>query len=75
MMENLAGIQGAGITGPSRPPSLIPPSLIMVLHASMFAHGREVSIGEQLATQVLLPILSGDLAPGQHLPSTRELGP
>ena len=70
MMENLAGIQGAGITVPSRPPSLI-----MVLHASMFAHGREVSIGEQLATQVLLPILSGDLAPGQHLPSTRELGP
>ena len=70
MMKNLAGIQGAGIAVPSRPPSLI-----MVLHASMFAYGREVSIGEQLATQVVLAILSGDLAPGQHLPSTRELGP
>jgi DNA-binding transcriptional regulator YhcF (GntR family) len=35
---------------------------------------REVSIREQLATQVVLAILSSDLAPGQRLPSTRELG-
>lgn len=38
-----------------------------------FARGSEVSIREQLATQVLLGILSDDLAPGQRLPSTREL--
>jgi len=37
------------------------------------AHGSEVSIREQLATQVILAILSNDLAPGQRLPSTREL--
>lgn len=37
------------------------------------AHGGEVSIREQLATQVVLAILSEDLAPGQRLPSTREL--
>jgi GntR family transcriptional regulator len=38
-----------------------------------FARGSEVSIREQLATQVVLGILSDDLAPGQRLPSTREL--
>jgi len=38
------------------------------------SHGSEVSIREQLATQVVLAILSEDLAPGQRLPSTRELG-
>jgi DNA-binding transcriptional regulator YhcF (GntR family) len=37
------------------------------------AHGSEVSIREQLATQVVLGILSDDLLPGQRLPSTREL--
>jgi GntR family transcriptional regulator len=37
------------------------------------AHGSEVSIREQLVTQVVLGILSDDLAPGQRLPSTREL--
>jgi DNA-binding transcriptional regulator YhcF (GntR family) len=37
------------------------------------AHGSEVSIREQVATQVVLAILSDDLAPGQRLPSTREL--
>jgi DNA-binding transcriptional regulator YhcF (GntR family) len=37
------------------------------------AHGSEVSIREQLATQVVLSILSDDLLPGQRLPSTREL--
>jgi DNA-binding transcriptional regulator YhcF (GntR family) len=37
------------------------------------AHGSEVSIREQLATQVVLAILSDDLAPGQRLPSTRDL--
>ena len=38
-----------------------------------FAHGGEVSIREQLVTQVILGILSDDLASGQRLPSTREL--
>lgn len=37
------------------------------------ARGSEVSIREQLVTQVVLGILSDDLAPGQRLPSTREL--
>jgi DNA-binding transcriptional regulator YhcF (GntR family) len=38
-----------------------------------FAHGSDVTIREQLVTQVILGILSDDLAPGQRLPSTREL--
>ncbi len=38
-----------------------------------FARGSEVSIREQLVTQVILGILSDDLTPGQRLPSTREL--
>ena len=38
-----------------------------------FARDSEVTIREQLVTQVILGILSGDLAPGQRLPSTREL--
>jgi DNA-binding transcriptional regulator YhcF (GntR family) len=38
-----------------------------------FARGSEVTIREQLVTQVVLAILSDDLAPGQRLPSTREL--
>ncbi len=38
-----------------------------------FARGSEVTIREQLVTQVVLGILSDDLAPGQRLPSTREL--
>jgi len=38
-----------------------------------FAHGSDVPIPEQLFTQVVLGILSEDLAPGQKLPSTREL--
>ena len=38
-----------------------------------FAHGSEVSIREQLVTQVVLGILSDDLAAGQRLPSTRDL--
>src|SRR5437660_12868449 len=37
------------------------------------AHHNEVSIREQLVTQVVLGILSDDLHPGQRLPSTREL--
>lgn len=37
------------------------------------ARDSEVSIREQLATQVVLAILSDDLAPGQRLPSTRDL--
>lgn len=38
-----------------------------------FSRHSEVSIREQLATQVVLAIVSGELAPGQRLPSTREL--
>lgn len=38
-----------------------------------FARNSDVSIREQLVTQVVLGILSDDLAPGQRLPSTREL--
>jgi DNA-binding transcriptional regulator YhcF (GntR family) len=38
-----------------------------------FARGSEISIREQLVTQVVLGILGDDLAPGQRLPSTREL--
>src|SRR2546430_15119123 len=38
-----------------------------------FARDSEVSIREQLVTQFILGILSDDLAPGQRLPSTREL--
>jgi len=38
-----------------------------------FARGSEVTIREQLVTQVILGILSDDLAPAQRLPSTREL--
>jgi len=38
-----------------------------------FARGSEVSIREQLVTQIVLGILSGDLAAGERLPSTREL--
>ncbi|MCA1557829.1 MAG: GntR family transcriptional regulator, partial [Acidobacteria bacterium] len=33
----------------------------------------EVPLREQLVTQVVLGVLSGDLQPGQRLPSTREL--
>src|SRR4051812_38199700 len=33
----------------------------------------EVPLREQLATQILLGIVSDDLKPGQRLPSTREL--
>jgi DNA-binding transcriptional regulator YhcF (GntR family) len=38
-----------------------------------FARGSGVTLREQLVTQIILGILSGDLAPGQRLPSTREL--
>ena len=38
-----------------------------------FARGSEVTIREQLVTQVILGILGDDLGPGQRLPSTREL--
>lgn len=38
-----------------------------------FARRSGISFREQLVTQVILGILSGDLAPGQRLPSTREL--
>jgi GntR family transcriptional regulator len=38
-----------------------------------FAHESAVTLREQLVTQMILGILSGDLRPGQRLPSTREL--
>lgn len=38
-----------------------------------FARSSEVSIRQQLVTQVVLGILGDDLVPGQRLPSTREL--
>jgi len=38
-----------------------------------FARGSDVSIREQLVTQVVLGILSDDLRAGERLPSTREL--
>ena len=38
-----------------------------------FAPGSEVPLYRQLVTQVELAILSGDLRPGERLPSTREL--
>jgi len=38
-----------------------------------FARGSVVSLREQLVTQIILGILSDDLAPGQRLPSTRDL--
>jgi DNA-binding transcriptional regulator YhcF (GntR family) len=38
-----------------------------------FARGSAVTLREQLVTQIVLAILSGDLPSGQRLPSTREL--
>lgn len=38
-----------------------------------FSRHGEVTLREQLVTQVILGVLSGDLAAGQRLPSTREL--
>ena len=38
-----------------------------------FTPSSEVPIYRQLVTQVVLAILSGDLKPGERLPSTREL--
>jgi DNA-binding transcriptional regulator YhcF (GntR family) len=38
-----------------------------------FSAASEVPIYRQLATQVQLAMLSGDLKPGERLPSTREL--
>ncbi len=38
-----------------------------------FARGSDVSIRQQLVTQIILGILSDDLPPGHRLPSTREL--
>jgi DNA-binding transcriptional regulator YhcF (GntR family) len=38
-----------------------------------FAHRTEVSLREQLVTQIILAIQGGDLAPGDRLPSTREI--
>jgi GntR family transcriptional regulator len=38
-----------------------------------FVHSGEVSLREQIVTQVALGIASGELQPGERLPSTREL--
>ncbi len=38
-----------------------------------FSRQSDINIREQLATQIVLAIVSGELAPGQRLPSTREL--
>ena len=38
-----------------------------------FSHASGVSLPEQLKTQIILGILSGDLAPGLRLPSTRDV--
>lgn len=38
-----------------------------------FSHRSGISLREQLVTQIVLGILSGDLPPGARLPSTREL--
>ena len=38
-----------------------------------FAPGSEVPLYRQLVTQIVLAILSGDLKPGERLPSTRAL--
>ena len=38
-----------------------------------FARGSEIPVRQQLVTQVVLGILCNDLAPGQRLPSTREM--
>lgn len=38
-----------------------------------FSHASGVSLPEQLKTQIILGILSGDLPPGMRLPSTRDL--
>jgi GntR family transcriptional regulator len=38
-----------------------------------FSRASEISIRDQLVTQVVLSILSGELPSGQRLPSTREL--
>lgn len=37
------------------------------------SRGSEISVRDQLVTQIVLSILGGDLKPGQRLPSTREL--
>ena len=38
-----------------------------------FSRQSDISIRDQLATQIVLAIVSGELSPGQRLPSTREL--
>lgn len=38
-----------------------------------FEHSGEVSLKQQLVTQITLAILAGELAPGDRLPSTRHL--
>ncbi len=50
--------------------------LVEVTYSPMrlwLSRGSSISVREQLVTQVVLGILSGDLKPAQRLPSTREL--
>src|SRR5215210_1893201 len=48
-------------------------SLVTVFMRLWLAENSEVPLREQLATQIMLGITSGDLASGERLPSTREL--
>ena len=38
-----------------------------------FSRASDISIREQLVTQIILGIVSGELAPGSRLPSTRAM--
>jgi GntR family transcriptional regulator len=48
-------------------------SLFTALMRLWLSKNSEVPLREQLVTQVVLGVVSGDLSPGQRLPSTREL--
>lgn len=43
------------------------------LYALWFVHSNDVSLREQIVQQVSLGVLSGELAPGERLPSIRAL--
>src|SRR5437660_5855372 len=57
----------ASVVGAAAPGLRYPPMRLWL------SRGSSISVREQLVTQVVLSILSGDLKPGQRLPSTREL--
>lgn len=54
-------------------PSTQSPDVICPSMQLWFSRHSDISIREQLTTQVVLAIVSGELAPGERLPSTREL--